>query len=373
MKCYAYTDESGNSGLELFKTDQESFWTGTLIAFSDVDAKYATFHKELLDTVGRKELHGNDLGFGRIEKIAARLTWFLREKKMHFSFGQVHKPFLAASKLFDLVFDSGNNKAMPWQAYNVRQLRLINLMHFAQMLVLDDLEEFWTIFRQQDAAGFGEFLKRVAERVKDFPFDKRTVQILSEVLTWGSQHPKTVLDPFGLDASPNFVAFTALFGHLHRLHETEGHVIGRFIHDEQDEFVPSFQRAYDFLTKFHHKDGPMSLISDIRELPTFDCPLEVRSSSSSFGLQIVDVCLWLIRRVLERGDQPHGHCQTLFEALLERSWLAQFSFENIVRQVDSGSDWLYSRPFAADDEKRARKLLAELEESRQAQLKSGDG
>src|SRR6476646_1240640 len=105
MKCYAYTDESGNSGLELFNTDQESFWTATLIAFSDVDTKYRTFHKELLDTVGKGELHGNELGFGRIEKIASRLSWFIREKKIQFSFVRVFKPYLATTKMFDLAFD----------------------------------------------------------------------------------------------------------------------------------------------------------------------------------------------------------------------------------------------------------------------------
>jgi hypothetical protein len=113
----------------------------------------------------------------------------------------------------------------------------------------------------------------------------------------------------------------------------------------------------------------MSLISDIRELPTFDCPLEVRSSAISFGLQIVDVCLWLLRRVLERGDQPRGHCRTLFECLLERSWLAQFSFENTVHQVKVGGDWLYSRPFTEEDERKAQKLLTESEQARLARLK----
>ena len=74
------------------------------------------------------------------------------------------------SKLFDLAFDSGANPAMPWQAYNVRQLRLINIMHFAQMLDVDDLKEFWTIFTEQDADKFGVFLKGIADRVKRFPF-----------------------------------------------------------------------------------------------------------------------------------------------------------------------------------------------------------
>ena len=139
MKRYAFTDESGNSGLNLFDTAQETFWTGTLIAYSDIDAKHKGFHKELLTVVGKGEIHGAEQGFGGIEKIASRLSWFIREKKLQFSFGRIHKPFLAASKLFDLAFDSGTNAAMPPQAYGVRQLRLLNLMHYIQLLNINDL------------------------------------------------------------------------------------------------------------------------------------------------------------------------------------------------------------------------------------------
>src|SRR5271163_955103 len=123
MKRFAYTDESGNSGLKLFDSGQDTFWTGTLIAFADIDEKYRNFHRELLTTTGATELHGAGLGFGGIEKIAPRLAWFIREKKIHFFFGRVHKPYLAASKLFDLAFDSGANPAMPTHAYGIQQLR----------------------------------------------------------------------------------------------------------------------------------------------------------------------------------------------------------------------------------------------------------
>jgi hypothetical protein len=370
MKCYAYTDESGHSGLELFRTDQESFWTGTLIAFSDVDVKYARFHKELLDTVGKTELHGNELGFGRIEKIAGRLSWFIREKKIHFSFGRVHKPFLAATKLFDFVFDSGSNKAMPTIGYNVRHLRLINLMHFVQLLEEGDLEEFWAIFTAQDAERFGIFLKGIAGRIQSAPYDKRSLQILSDVLNWGSQHPEAVLDPFGEGDSPNFVAFTNLFSHLHNFHKEYGHVVGSFVHDEQDEFVPSFRTAYDFLSKFEQKDGPTSLMPEINKIPSFNCELEVRSSVRSFGLQIVDVCLWLIRRVMERKDKPRGNCKTLTECLIERSWLSQHCFETVIEQVKAGTDFLQKLPLSEADLKRGRELLNQLETSRQARIKA---
>ena len=244
MKCYAYTDESGNSGLKLFDVDQETFWTGTLVAFADVDTKYKTFHAELLTTVGKAELHGSELGFGGIDKIGGRLSWFIREKKLHFSFGRVHKPFLAASKLFDLVFDSGANEAMPSHGYGVRQLRLINLMHFVQLLTLDDLKEFWSVFATQDAQRLGVLLRTLAGRVESSPYDKRSLQILSDVLNWGSQHPEALLDPFGEGDSPNFVAFAGLFNHLHELHEQRGHVIESFVHDEQNQFVPSFARGF---------------------------------------------------------------------------------------------------------------------------------
>ena len=39
MRCNAYADESGNSGLKLFGDQQDTFWTGTLVSFADVDRK----------------------------------------------------------------------------------------------------------------------------------------------------------------------------------------------------------------------------------------------------------------------------------------------------------------------------------------------
>jgi len=313
---FSYTDESGNSGQNLFDPAQETFWTGTLIAFADVDTKYRTVQRELLGTVNMAELHGAELGFGRIETIAERLIVFIREKKFRFSFVRVHKPHLAATKMFDLVFDSGHNPAVPNLAYGVRQLRLINLLHFVQLLTEEDLREFWGLFQAQDAGRLGVLLSRVRDRASAAPYDARSLQILNDVLGWASEHPEAVLDPFGESDSPNFVAFAALFQHLHFFHEEEGHVIGCFVHDEQDQFVPSFTRAFEFLTKFQGEMEPLSIISDIAPIASFECSLEVRSSASSFGLQLVDVCTWLIKRVIERGDEPGGPAPNCFSALL---------------------------------------------------------
>jgi hypothetical protein len=374
MRCFAFTDESGNSGLNLFDTDQETFWTGTLIAYGDVDKKHTSFHKELLATVRKNELHGAELGFGGLEKIASRLSWFIREKKLSFSFGRVHKPFLACSKLFDLAFDSGANKAMPPLTYAVRHLRLINLLHFVQLLTLEDLREFWSLFEAQDPKRFGILLSTLAERVKFTPYDARSVQILSDVLRWGSQHPEAILDPFGKGDSPNFVAFCGLFGHLHSLHEQSGHVIGNFVHDEQNQFMSLFRESYDVLSRVQLADDrPLSIMSaNIKELPSFDCSLSVRPSSQSFGLQLADVCMWLVRRVRDRGDEPRGNCRVLFECLIERSWLSHFDFEYLVRETRIGAEQI--EQFLLSDEQlaRGRAILRDMEESRLSRMARDD-
>jgi len=368
MRCYAFTDESGNTGLNLFDTDQETFWTGTLIAFADVDTKFKRFHRELLTTVGKAELHGTDLGFGGIEKIAARLAWFVREKKLRFSFGRVHKPFLAASKLFDLAFDSGNNPAMVPHAYGIRALRLMTLMHFVQLLDSDDLREFWDLFGAQDAQRFGTLLGTLVERVNLAPYDKRTIQILSDALTWGSQHPEAVLDPFGKGDSPNLVAFCGLFNHLHSLHEEEGHVIGSFVHDEQNQFIPLIEEYYKVISKWRLVGHPLALITDVKLLPTFDCSLIVRPSSQSFGLQLVDLCMWVIKRVIDKGDKPRGGCRTLFECLAERSWISRCDFTDLVENVRAGVSYVAKLPVTEEQMEKGRTILEEFERKRLARM-----
>ena len=116
----------------------------------------------------------------------------------------------------------------------------------------------------------------------------------------------------------------------------------------------------------------MSLISDIKMLPTFACPFVVRSSSTSFGLQIVDVCMWLVKRVLDRGDEPRGNCRTLFECLVEKSWMSRFDFDNVVDQVEAGAGYVERLPLTEEQLARGRAILQELEDSRLSRMKASD-
>ena len=62
----AYTDETGNTGLNLFDPGQPSFWTGTLLTPVDLDRLDPAIHRGCLERAGCAELHGNQLGLTEI-------------------------------------------------------------------------------------------------------------------------------------------------------------------------------------------------------------------------------------------------------------------------------------------------------------------
>ncbi len=361
---FAYTDESGNTGLNLFDEAQPTFWTGTLVAYADIDQRYGRYHKELLAITGRAEIHGAELGMHGIEKIADRILCLAKEKKLHFLFSRVDKGYLAAAKMFDLVFDSGTNMAMPTHAYAIQQLRLINNLHFVQMLEGDDLKDFWDIFRKQDSQRFGLLLARVRERLSSFPYDDRSKQIIGDVLEWGARNPAEILDPYGERDSPNFVAFIGLFDHLHSLNVEHGHRVASFVHDEQNQFMKVFKEAYKLVSKIRHKTGPFTVISDIEKMDSFDADLIVRSSHESFGLQLVDVCLWLVKRVIDKDEAPSGQCERLVDWLICNNFLVRFDFGQVANSVKVGAQEVYRLPFSSEDEMNAKRLRQSFEEAR---------
>ncbi len=54
---FAYTDESGNTGLQLFDIQQPVFSTLTLLTQTDIDPVLAPRHAEWLAQLGVPQLH----------------------------------------------------------------------------------------------------------------------------------------------------------------------------------------------------------------------------------------------------------------------------------------------------------------------------
>ena len=112
----------------------------------------------------------------------------------------------------------------------------------------------------------------------------------------------------------------------------------------------------------------MAIISDWKKIESFDCELLEKSSADSFGLQIIDVAMWLVRRVFDYDNIPLGNCRMLFECLVERSVINTFDFKTLVRSVEIGAQYVEKSPLTEGRLNPGKVLLAELEEVRKRRM-----
>ena len=107
---YGWTDESGNSGLNIFDQEQPMFWAGTLLSPDNLDLTTSA-HSEWLRLVGAKELHGKDLSFETLNKIADSIRAYLRKHNCRFVFTRIDKSYHAITTFVTMIFDSGPNES----------------------------------------------------------------------------------------------------------------------------------------------------------------------------------------------------------------------------------------------------------------------
>lgn len=77
---HIYIDETGNTGDNIFDLAQPYFINGVLISDGYFNKKYGRLIKKFAENIGVNELHGNELGLGRIEIIAEDMTRILEEE-----------------------------------------------------------------------------------------------------------------------------------------------------------------------------------------------------------------------------------------------------------------------------------------------------
>src|SRR6185437_6351215 len=123
LPIFAYVDETGNTGKNIFDANQPDFITAALVNKGDFDAQWGAQIRTIAAQVGSNAIHANELGLGRLETIAEQLFDVLAASDAHFFVSRVEKRYLLATKMFDTFFDSGENAAVAWHNYNVRPLK----------------------------------------------------------------------------------------------------------------------------------------------------------------------------------------------------------------------------------------------------------
>jgi hypothetical protein len=200
--------------------------------------------------------------------------------------------------------------------------------------------------------------------------DQRSRQIISEALQWAIENPEAIY--FHSDSKlarqghlPNTVAFLNLLDGIEGQSKLWGRQVKRIYHDRQMEFKKSLELWYELFSKA--APGPRFFPGGDRRLVrrVFEGEFAMATDDDSPGIQVVDIVLWLFRRVTKRKELGPKSTR-LMHHVFRYARYDDFSFETIDRELTETVERLYSTPITEEQMQKGRELL-DLSESRRQQ------
>jgi hypothetical protein len=302
-ELHAWSDESGNSGLNLFDAAQPTFWSATLLSPFDLDSVKSP-HAEWLASIKAKELHGNKVSFGHLNKIADSIRLHLEEHACRFVLTRIDKAYHAITTFVTMVFDSDVNEAVAPLYDHVPIFRKVAAKDLARIFLLPDLRRFWTAYTRRDLPSFCRLLLDLEQRARELLTDKRAAELICEAMCWARIHPERIMEErLSEGDAPNMRALLLLVDGIHKLAGPKARVVC-FRHDEQSEFEVILREDFDRIKNAFGPLGSPYAPLRVRPAQLFTCQLEMVSSSTSLGLQLIDILLYLMSRHLSGSYVP---------------------------------------------------------------------
>jgi hypothetical protein len=369
----AFTDESGNTGIDLFDSNQPSFHTGTLVTGSDVELEAPSLRAELAKH-GIEELHASELKEKGLEPVADFLRELIARHDCRFIFTEAEKVHYGVLKLADTLLDSGNNKALMPHQYYYRPLKALLTAGLNE--AVDEhpnfLKDFWRGYTQNKEPVFRKALEDIRSDIRVRPTYPRNRQVLLDALDWGIAHPRELMDSLSKAFNgPNVVAVVQIAHCLHLLMEGQpGLRVDRFIHDRQSQFAPAIKQMYETVARFKTVDSvlPLTVPEEIVESQALVNQIEMHDGSL-VGLQLADTALWLVKRVKDGKPPESPSCRRLLEEVASRGMFRELTREQYYREAEADMNALMARPITGEQEQRARELVDEFEAKRQQRMR----
>lgn len=373
---FAYIDEAGHTGPNLFDAAQPIFYYGALSCKVDLDIVYGDRMRRLAASLGTVSLHGNELGAEKIEAILPEIQKILRASDARFDLSKVNKIDLAVTKLFDTVFDPGENVAVPWQAYNMVAFRNILLLKLAHVLNEGLLKAFWgSLLDRKEAhsrAALVATLEDIKKRLAGIS-DARSREILSDGLSWAIDNPEVLEYHSSSQAHlkwhmPNAVAFPDMLRAIHTKSKQWCRPVRLIKVDQQSQFNVT-QRA---LYEMHRNAAPGKATfpigiepAELRLVP--ESCLVVCASKDSPGIQLVDLLLWIVRQ-LDKGQPPGPRSIQLFREIGHRTRVFELSLRHISDWTEAAWKKINSAEIPDEQLQKGVELLAQSEQRRRAAM-----
>lgn len=372
---YAYIDETGNTGSNIFDETQPYFITASLITKYNFDILQRKYIQKLARTVGETELHGNEYGLGKTEEIASGLLSIFKTSNARFFIARAEKRYIAVVKLFDTLFDSFENKAVPWHIYNIKYFRLLLVFKLTTILRQDVVEIFWKAILEKNKIKsyelFRESLLILKSDLDDFR-DKRARELTENAVDWALANPESIYIHTAAKSAraghlPNMAIFPDMLQRIEMMSQKWKRPVKTITHDQQSQFQKVLKGWHEMFS---------NAATGVIEIP-FEPPRRVRcvagstfiikSSSESPGIQAIDIVLWLFKKFLDGETIPYNSA-TLLNHVFKFGYQNDLSFDGVGKRLDEEMLEIYSKPFGETEQEKAIRLLEFAEKRRQESM-----
>lgn len=378
---FAYVDESGNTGYRIFDPEQPMFLTAAMMTKTNFDAIRRGDLAAVARKVGVNALHANELGVGRIEEIADDLLVIVKQADARFFVSRLDKRYLATAKVFDTYFDAGENLAVPWQAYWIRPLRLTLMFKIAEYILTEEIARtVWDCVtattEQKSKALFLQAAEAMLAGAASLP-DARSQQIVTEALQWALANPENfsthLRDKINRNAhTPNFVAFSNLMDGINRASRAWKRPVREIVHDRQSQFERTLIQWHEIYSRPELVNGdPIHWPGEDEPITLSRVPgsqFRMATEEASPGLQVIDVVLWLFKRVTtDKEIGPRG--ARLLTRVFQRGYQSDLSFDSVGDAVERKLEDIWDAPFTEEQKRIGAELMARSEENRIAAMR----
>lgn len=302
-----YIDESGHTGPNLFDSTQPMLYYGVLSCPINVDVVAADTLKNLRKLVGVPRLHAAELGNAGLVPLTNDLLKLQKRLDLRFDLYRVAKPDHAIISFFDQVFDVGLNPAVTWSGYWT-PLRYVLLLKLATLFDEDLARRAWEARLERDDVRCHQIVANVCNnllrRIENLP-DARSRELIGDTLSWAANNPGELSynckgKTEQLSVMPNMIGFqSVMIGIAKRLLKTKRNA-SRIVVDQQSQFNKSqktLAQYYAAASSVQFANGPGLPEINFKGVP--DIPIEISSGTISSGLELVDIYLWVFKRLLE--------------------------------------------------------------------------
>ncbi len=377
---FVYIDESGHTGKNSKDPAQPVFHYMAAASLKNLDLDLDGRFKKILKQNGISEIHGA-VNFNKIEDYAADILKILRSNSVSFFYTIIEKDCMAYAKLYDTIFDNVENKGVRFQAYQVRTLRLMLLGMIIEMVPVDVAHKFYEecLFSKSESDAISVLIDtcNVILSKVHMVRDERAREIIIDAAKWAIKNP-SALTTFNADKQnrwahlPHIAGFLPLMNMLSSYSNEHKSPIMRITHDNQDQLRKVLNEIHRVASDPNNlKTVNLGENGTIELTEIKNTVFDLRDSATSFGLQTVDICLYVLSHTdkIEQNSIDWPNANALLEYVVSHTSPYFLTKENLISEAKERYERIMNAPLTEEDIARGQKTVDDWERDFQAQPK----